>query len=345
MAGIFFLDFYESHVVERGFDGEVHVQDFGDSELDHGEEDAFDGFAHPSIFHGGLPNDGGGVDGVLAHGDGGDVEYGELPSEAVVASVVAEWTFELAFVGVDVAFDDEFTVGGDADIHGFAFDGMHSFAAEESGEEDFVDTGRKGGNGGEIIDGVSTETDGDFDALFLGTSFFHMAHSGFVHLPVHATGVFVMELDSVHADITLAGVGVVGEDEGKGDEGAAIFGPTGEDWEFGEVDIVAGEDDFLTERIFDGFGGSVFEFEELGEEFEGLGGALGDFWFEEGGNAFGVLFEVITAQGHGHAFSGAHGVDGDGVGVLDAASGTGLGIDARVVEHGGHGVGGSESVG
>lgn len=143
MTGIFLFDFDERHVVEGGFDREVHVHDFGDGELDHGKEDALDGFAHPSVFHGWLPDDGGRIDRALAHGDRCYVEDGELSGEAVVAGVVAEGAFELAFAGVDVAFDDEFAIGGNADIDGFSFDHLDSFAAEESGEHHFVDSGRE----------------------------------------------------------------------------------------------------------------------------------------------------------------------------------------------------------
>lgn len=345
MAGIFLLDFDEGDVVEGGFDGEVHVHDFGDGELDHGEENSFDGFAHPSVFHGRLPDDGGGVDGFFAHCDGGDVKDRELSGEAVVAGVVTEGAFELAFVGVDIAFDDEFAVGGDFDVYGFAFDGLDAFSAEESGEEDFVNSRGEGGDGGEVVDGVSAEADGDFDAFLLGSGVFHVAHSGFVHLPVHAAGVFAVELNAVHANVAFASVGIVGEDEGEGDEGATVFGPAGEDWKFCQVDIVAGEDDFLAECVFDRFGGSVFEFEKFGKGFESFGGAVGDFWFEEGGDAFGVLFIIVAGKGEGHPFAGAHGIDGNGIGVGMCALGPGGRVDAGVIEDSGLGVWGSESVG
>ncbi len=90
---IFLFDLDECNVVEGGFDGEVHVHDLGDGQLDHGEEDAFDGFAHPPVFHGRLPDDGGGVDGFFAHSDCSDVEDGELSGEAIVSGVVTKGAF------------------------------------------------------------------------------------------------------------------------------------------------------------------------------------------------------------------------------------------------------------
>ena len=65
----------------------------GEGELHQGEEDALDGFAHPGVFHGRLADDGGGVDGVDAVGDAGEVEDGVVVLHGVEAGVVAEGAF------------------------------------------------------------------------------------------------------------------------------------------------------------------------------------------------------------------------------------------------------------
>ena len=77
--------------------GEVDVDDLGEGELHQGEEDALDGFAHPCVFHGGLPYYCGSVDGVFAVGDGGDVEDGIVVLHGVEAGVVAEGAFGAEF--------------------------------------------------------------------------------------------------------------------------------------------------------------------------------------------------------------------------------------------------------
>ena len=46
-----------------------------------------------------------------------------------------------------------------------------------------------------------------------------------LYLPVHAEGLCVMPLDAVHAEIMVAGVGVLCVDQGQGDEVAAVLGP------------------------------------------------------------------------------------------------------------------------
>ena len=50
--------------------GQVDVDDLGQRELHEREEDALDGLAHPGVFHGRLADDGRGVDGLFAVGDG-----------------------------------------------------------------------------------------------------------------------------------------------------------------------------------------------------------------------------------------------------------------------------------
>ena len=68
---------------------------------------------------GGLPDDGGGVDGVFAVGDAGDVEDGVLVLHGVEAGVVAEGAFGAEFAELHVALEDVLGVGGDFEVDGF----------------------------------------------------------------------------------------------------------------------------------------------------------------------------------------------------------------------------------
>ena len=122
VAGITFADGDEHEVVEDGFDGEMDVDDFRDGDAHGGEEDALDGLAHPCVFHGRSANDGGGVDGVAAMGDAGEMEDGVLVGEGVEAGVVAEGALGAELAQLDVAFEDDFGAGGDLEIDGFALD-------------------------------------------------------------------------------------------------------------------------------------------------------------------------------------------------------------------------------
>ena len=60
-----------------------------------------------------------------------------------------------------------------------------------------------------------------------------MARADFLELPVHAGGAVVVNLDAIHADVALAGVGVFGDDAGEGDEAPAVERPALLDREVG----------------------------------------------------------------------------------------------------------------
>ena len=112
----------DHEVVEDALGGEVDVDDLGEGELHEREEDALDGFAHPGVFHGGLPYYRCGVDGVFAVGDAGEVEDGVVLLHGVEAGVVAEGAFGAEFAELDVAFEDVLGVGGNFEVDGFGFD-------------------------------------------------------------------------------------------------------------------------------------------------------------------------------------------------------------------------------
>jgi hypothetical protein len=76
VACVALADGNDHEVVKDGFDGEIDVDNFGEGEAEEREEDALDGLAHPGVFLGRLADDGGGVDGVAAVGDAGEVEDG-----------------------------------------------------------------------------------------------------------------------------------------------------------------------------------------------------------------------------------------------------------------------------
>ncbi len=162
LAGIGLADGDDHQVVKDAFDGKIDVDNFGDGELHQRQENALDGFAHPGVFHGRLADDGGGVDRIFAMGDAGDVEDGIEIFERVEAGVIAERAFGAEFVEVDVAFEDDFGVGGDFEIDGFALHQLDRLLAQEAGDEIFLDIGRSGNDGGERDRGIGADGDGDF---------------------------------------------------------------------------------------------------------------------------------------------------------------------------------------
>ncbi|MDB6018182.1 MAG: hypothetical protein JWR19_2671 [Pedosphaera sp.] len=351
LHGVGFFDADEDEVVEDAFGGEGDVHDLGEVHLKDGEEEFDAGAAHIEVFHGRDADNGGGVNGVPAVGDGGDVKNGIIVGEGVVAGVVAEGAFHAeGFLGVDVAFDDEVGISRDFEVVGLAFDEFDGFFAEVTGEEKFVEAIGQGRGGAEGVNGVAAEEDGDGHALAGFVIAATVAGGDFLELPVHAGGVVVVNLDAIHAEVAVAGVGVAGDDARESDEPTAIEGPTLLDGEIqergqegggraqGGVNIRCGwpwvgaggrgielVDDILAGAGLDGFGFGVAEVEGSAEEFEGLAKAGGRFGFHEGAKFGGELVHGGDAETGGHALVGTKGINSE-------REGGDLAVDGRLLE-------------
>jgi hypothetical protein len=96
-------------------------------------------------------------------GDAGEMEDGVLVGEGVEAGVVAEGALGAELAQFDVAFEDDFSVGGDLEIDGFALDDFDGGAAQEAGDEVLLDFGRGGDDGGEGGGGIGADGYGDFE--------------------------------------------------------------------------------------------------------------------------------------------------------------------------------------
>jgi len=74
LAGVGLLDRHQHQVVKDAFDGEMNVDDFGDLHAHGGRKMRSTALPIQASSMGGLPTIGGGVDGVAAMGDAGEVE-------------------------------------------------------------------------------------------------------------------------------------------------------------------------------------------------------------------------------------------------------------------------------
>ena len=355
VAGVGLADTDDHEVVEDSLGGEIDVDDLRHGELHEGKEDALDGLAHPGVFHGGLADDGCGVDGVFAVGDAGEMEDGVVVLHGVEAGVIAEGALGAEFAEVDEAFEDVLGVGGDFKVDRLGLDEFEGFLAEEAGDEVLLDLGGGGDDGGEGGSGVGADGYGDFQAVALdageglggdgagvdglgGSSggeghevyggggvwgggaeeFAHVFGGDLLALPVHSGGLAVVDLHAVHADVALAGFGVAGDDAWEGDEAAAVLGPGLQDGELVEVDVLAFVDDLLAGGVFagDDFGEEAADFGEFGEEFELVEHGDGGDGVEEDADAIGDGVKALYIQGELHAGLGAELVHEDaGAGV------------------------------
>ena len=114
--------------MEDAFGRQRDVHDLGEVHLEDGQEEFHGRAADVEVFHRRDADDGGGINGVFAVRDGGDVEDGIRLGQRVVAGVVAERAFVAQRLGrVNVAFDDEVGVGGDFEVVGLALDEFDGF--------------------------------------------------------------------------------------------------------------------------------------------------------------------------------------------------------------------------
>ena len=68
VAGIGFANRNDREVMKAALDRKIHVDDFGQHELQQRKKEAFRGFAEPSIFHRRFSDDGGGIDRIAGDG-------------------------------------------------------------------------------------------------------------------------------------------------------------------------------------------------------------------------------------------------------------------------------------
>ncbi len=163
-----------------------------------------------------------------------------------------------------------------------------------------------------------------------------MAGGDFLQLPVHAGGLGVVNLDAIHAEVAVAGVGVAGDDAGERDETAAVQRPAFLDGQIEEGGRRGGcggglerrgrarpgfgaggrgvefMDDVLAGAGLDGFGFGMAEVERGAEEFDGFAEAGGGSGLDERAQFRGGFVQRIEAEAPGHAAVGAEGIDGQG---------------------------------
>jgi hypothetical protein len=236
------LDRYQHTVVEAALLGQVHVHHLGQSEAEEGQEQAFCGLAQMRVLHGSLPHDGGGIDGVPPVGDGGHVEHRIVVCQRVVAGVVTERSFPSPLFQVKVALEDDLGMSRNLEVDRLGLDHLHRPTPQEPGEGHLVDHGGERGGGGVGESGIGP----DGDCRLHAAARLPVVLGGvFVDMPMHAGGVAVEHLQTVHAHVPAAGLGMAGEDQGQGDVAAGVERPTLQDGQRPQIDLGPGVDHLL----------------------------------------------------------------------------------------------------
>ncbi len=218
--------------MEDAFGRQRDVHDLREVHFEDRQEEFHGRAAHVEILHRRDADDGGGIDGVFAVRDRGDVKDRIRLGQRVIAGVIAERALvPQRLARIHVAFDDEVGIGRHFQIVGLALDELDRFFPQIAGEQEFIEPIGQRRGGGEGEDRIAAEENRDGHACAGFVIAAAVARADFLQLPVHAGGVVVVNLHAIHADVALAGVGVLRDHAGQGDEAPAIERPAFEDGE------------------------------------------------------------------------------------------------------------------
>ena len=306
LAGEAFADRDDHAVVERARDGQVVVDDLRHAHPDRGQEDPLGRLAEPGVLGRRLADHDRRVDRVRAHRHRRHVEDRELLRMRVVASVVAERALEREVSLLDVALEHDLGVCGHLHAHRLPGNELDRLALEEAGEHELVDVLGQGRRGGVGAHGVEPEGDGDLEPPVRR----QVVHAPvLVQLPVHRRRAPVELLHPVHAHVARPRLRVVRDHGRKRDERRGIARPAVLDREQAEIDVVAGEDDFVMSGARDRLRPRVRDRLQLLEAAHLVDEAFRGLHLEHGAQLCGRVVEVVDAEREAHAPLGAELVD------------------------------------
>src|ERR1700687_290437 len=162
LARVRLLDGDDHQIVKDALDRQVDVDEFGDRQLHQRQEDALDCLAHVSVFLRRLADNRRRVNGIFPMRDAGNVKDGIKIFERVEAGVVAEGALAAKLVEIHIAFEDDFAGCWDLKVDGFTFHEIHGSAAQEAGDQVFLNFGWRRNDGGKSDGRFGTDGDGDF---------------------------------------------------------------------------------------------------------------------------------------------------------------------------------------
>src|SRR5579862_1186051 len=132
----------------------------------------------------------------------------------------------------------------------------------------------------------------------------------FVQLPVDAQRARVMPLQPVHAEIALAGIGVLGMRQAQVEEHAAILGPGLDAGQLRQVYLVPLVDHLLAERRMHLLWRNVAQGGQLTDQLLDAEQALRHSRLEQAGDPSAYLVQPVHSERLAHALFRAEDVDG-----------------------------------
>ena len=220
-----------------------------------------------------------------------------MVGQRVEARVIAERAFENQLLGrVDVSFDDELGRRRHLDLRLCgARDQIDAAALEKAGEKRLVDARRQGAGRRVGQHRRPAEGDGDGHALAALLVEAEVAGAVVVHVPMHGGQPRLEELHAIHADVAVAGVGVLCEHRAERDVPAAVVGPAFERRQQKQVGVV-GVDDLLADAALHDLRRQAAELGQFGQLFQLLHERGGNLGLENRRHTLGDRVEAVGAE-------------------------------------------------
>ncbi len=224
--------------------GAIHGMHFLDAIENSGHKrpsQFMDEIAKDRIFLRGASNAGEWPDCILAMADGIHLHDRKIVPQAVIAKMVAEWAFRF-WPANNAAADAKIRIRDNWRGRAFFVKYADAFATQQAGKKQFVQPFRQGHDGGNCQGRRSADMNahGQFPAPGQGARMMdaNAAHQLVVHSNFIRRIIIAAKLDAIHAQVERARlVGVLAQDKGQGDEGAAIRGPGNKLWQIGNCGL------------------------------------------------------------------------------------------------------------
>ena len=239
---------YEGEVVCCALHGHIEVAHLGLHDKTYGgEEYALRSLCNVGIFHGGNTHNSSGVDSIAARCDCSNVETWVEVGERVESCVVTEWTLHSEWLcSVNIALKHKVAVGRHPYIVCQALNHLDGLLAQHACKQHLIHIVGHGCSSGVGVYGVAAYSHADGHTLAHALVAIVVARTCLMAMPVHASGLIVENLHTVHTHVGCASIGVDCAYHGQCYKCAAIRGPRGEDRYLREVYIVALPHNLLT---------------------------------------------------------------------------------------------------
>lgn len=170
---------------------------------------------------------------VFSMGNGGDMKHRVIIRQRVVTGMISKRTFPPQFTGIDIPLQHKFGFSRNLQIVCDAPGHDHRLLPDKARQENLVDASGHGGGRGVYGGRIRADSDRYRHAPVSAPVFIQIVRPVLMDMPVHAGGVSVKYLHSIHAEVLPAGFKASGENERQGDKGARICRPAMEYRELG----------------------------------------------------------------------------------------------------------------